>query len=252
MTDARHVLGTSAAAATGAGTVTGAALLCRAAARDLDRGLAAGGWQGVGLDALLGGVAALVVAAGAAWLGLTTVLTVVGLVTGVGHSVADRVTPAAVRRTVAVVCGAALCGTNAWTAVAAEAPGVEAPGAAGPAQATWCPAAEAHLLAGLPLPDRAVGHRAAGLGAPARVTQAAASEHVVRPGESLWSVTAGALRPGARTAEVAAGWRRLYALNRDRVGDDADLLLPGTTLRLPSAWTAYRARSHPSHREDPS
>ena len=62
-----------------------------------------------------------------------------------------------------------------------------------------------HLLDGLPVPDRAYG---------------GVRLHVVRPGESLWSV-------------AAEGWPRLHRLNRDRMGPDPDLVHPGTRLRIP-------------------
>lgn len=239
MGSARRVLGTLLATATGTGALVAAAVLCRGAVRDLSRGLVAHGWAGLPFDTVLGGLAALVLAAGAAWLGLGVVLTAVDLVAGLCHAAATRVTPAVVRRVVALGCGAALGSSAALAAHAAE-----APGAAGPVRAGVGTTPVAHVLSGLALPDRAVGTAA-------RTAPSVARVHTVRPGESLWSVTATALGPRATAADVAAGWRRLHAVNRDRVGDDPDLLLPGTTLRLPPAWTA--AAAHPdTHREDPS
>lgn len=238
MTAARRVLGTLVATAAGVGAVVAAVVLCRGAARDLTRSLAPHGWAGVPFDTVLGGLAALVVAAGAAWLGLGILLTAVDLLGGLGHTAAARITPAAVRRLVALGCGAALGGAG-MTAHAAD-----APGAGSPVHAGLGPAFVGHVLSGLPLPDRAVGS------APP-AGPAAAPAHTVRPGESLWSVTAEALGPRATPAEVAAGWRRLHAANRDRVGDDPHLLLPGTTLRLPPTWTAGSVPPDP-HREDPS
>jgi hypothetical protein len=56
--------------------------------------------------------------------------------------------------------------------------------------------------------------------------------HRVRPGESLWSIAERHM-PGARPAEIDAGWRRIHRDNRAVIGSDPDLIIPGTTLRLP-------------------
>jgi nucleoid-associated protein YgaU len=56
----------------------------------------------------------------------------------------------------------------------------------------------------------------------------------VAAGDSLWSITARQLG----TADVAAidsGWRELYALNRDVIGDDPGLILPRQVLDLPAS-----------------
>jgi hypothetical protein len=84
----------------------------------------------------------------------------------------------------------------------------------GPAQpaATTLPAAPTHPAASAPAPA-----------APARV------EH----GDSLWTVAAGRLGPGASNAAIAAEAHRWYAANRDTIGPDPDRLLTGTTLRAP-------------------
>lgn len=50
------------------------------------------------------------------------------------------------------------------------------------------------------------------------------STHTVKRGESLSSIAARYDFPG--------GWQALYRLNRDRVGDDPDLIRPGMKLRL--------------------
>lgn len=232
----RRVLGTLLATTAGAGALVAAVVLCRGAVRDLTRGLVAHGWAGLPFDTVLSGLAALVLAGGAAWLGLGIVLAAVDLVGGLGHAAASRITPAVVRRVVAVGCGAALGGST----LAAHAG--EVPGAAGPVPAGLGAPSVGHVLSGLALPDRAVGT------AP-RAAPPVARVHTVRPGDSLWSVTAEALGPHATAADVAAGWRRLHAANRDRVGGDPDLLLPGTTLRLPPAWTTGAAHRD-THRED--
>ncbi|UFU02173.1 LysM peptidoglycan-binding domain-containing protein [Ruania suaedae] len=58
--------------------------------------------------------------------------------------------------------------------------------------------------------------------------------HQVAPGESLWSIAADALGPGATTADIAEAWPRWYAANRDVLGPDPDLIHPGDHLVAPS------------------
>jgi resuscitation-promoting factor RpfA len=55
----------------------------------------------------------------------------------------------------------------------------------------------------------------------------------VAGGESLWTIAAEHLPPGAPSARVDRAWRALYDANRPRLGDDPDLIRPGTVLRLP-------------------
>ncbi|WP_052209800.1 LysM peptidoglycan-binding domain-containing protein [Kocuria sp. ZOR0020] len=56
----------------------------------------------------------------------------------------------------------------------------------------------------------------------------------VRSGESLWSLTAQLLGPGATDAEVSATWPQLWQANAHHV-TDPDLLQPGTVLVLPDS-----------------
>lgn len=63
------------------------------------------------------------------------------------------------------------------------------------------------------------------------------STHVVRPGDCLWDVAGSVLGPSATHAEISRAWRRLYEANRDRIGPEPDLLVPGTTLTLPDRLT---------------
>ncbi|WP_236121218.1 LysM peptidoglycan-binding domain-containing protein [Cellulomonas palmilytica] len=56
---------------------------------------------------------------------------------------------------------------------------------------------------------------------------------VVEAGDSLWSIAAAHLPHGASDAQVAAAWPRWYEANRDVVGDDPDVLLPGQVLTAP-------------------
>lgn len=69
---------------------------------------------------------------------------------------------------------------------------------------------------GLMLPDR-----------PVSVT-AAQPIVVVQPGDSLWAIAS-----GTGTADVPAAVRAWYRANRDVIGPDPDLILPGQKLRDP-------------------
>ncbi|MFE4542161.1 LysM peptidoglycan-binding domain-containing protein [Arthrobacter sp. NPDC056727] len=55
----------------------------------------------------------------------------------------------------------------------------------------------------------------------------------VRPGESLWTIAARELGPGASDVEIAARWPLWYQANRDVIGEDPNALLPGQLLSPP-------------------
>jgi len=69
------------------------------------------------------------------------------------------------------------------------------------------------------------GPRAPERAHPSRATRSL--DHVVRPGESLWRISA---RPGVYGAGVR--WRDLYAANRARI-KNPDLIYPGQELSIP-------------------
>nr|WP_297425637.1 LysM peptidoglycan-binding domain-containing protein [uncultured Actinotalea sp.] len=56
----------------------------------------------------------------------------------------------------------------------------------------------------------------------------------VRPGDTLWDLAAAHLGGSATAASVQAAWPRWYAANRDVIGGDPDVLLPGQVLTVPS------------------
>jgi hypothetical protein len=57
--------------------------------------------------------------------------------------------------------------------------------------------------------------------------------HIVRAGESLWSIASDFLGSDVSTARTAREVNRLWQLNRERIGTgDPDLLMVGTRLRL--------------------
>ena len=75
--------------------------------------------------------------------------------------------------------------------------------------------------------------RTASLAPPPRGVEQVGPVVVVEPGDCLWRIAAEHLPPGAGAARVAAEWPRWWAANRDVVGPDPDLILPGQHLRAP-------------------
>jgi len=119
--------------------------------------------------------------------------------------------PRALRRALVTLCGVALSG--AALVAPAQAHGDHS-------------AAREGALDGLALPDRTSGPEQ---------PRAAAAPHVVvvRPGDTLWAISADRLPPGTAPAAVDRAWRSLYTANRAGIGPDPDLIRPGTELRLP-------------------
>jgi hypothetical protein len=134
-----------------------------------------------------------------------------------------RVSPTggAVRRAVLLACGVAVSVGVAGPVAAAD----------GQAGATT----SAVRIDGLPLPDRATATSPPAPRVAAGPTPGSPAVVEVRPGDSLWRIAVRQLPDGADVADVDALWRRLHAHNRDVIGADPDLLLPGQRLALPPA-----------------
>lgn len=212
------LVATAAATLAGVRACTGPLRALRAEAGAL------GSWSSVRLDLVLSALAAGALATCVLWLAAVTLAAVVEAVTGLSFAAARAVSPAVVRRAVALCCGVAVGGAGTLGAAAGEPQQDEAAGYAvstRPVRVTG-PAEVAGLLAGLALPDRVPG------------TGRTALSYRVRAGDSLWLIAQRRLAD-PRPAEVVAAWRRLYRANRDAVGPDPDLLLPGTVLQLPTS-----------------
>lgn len=69
--------------------------------------------------------------------------------------------------------------------------------------------------------------------APAR--PAAAAEVVVLRGDTLWSIAARQLPADASPDQIDAAWRAWYQANKQVIGQDPDLILPGQRLQAPAA-----------------
>ena len=159
---------------------------------------------------LLTGAAAVVLQVALGWLLVVTLL--LALEPRAGRELTGLAgCPRAVRRALVTLCGVALSG--AALVAPAQAHGDHS-------------AAQESSLDGLALPDRTSG--------PERPRPAAAPHTVVvRPGDTLWAISADRLPPGAAPTAVDRAWRSLYTANRALIGPDPDLIRAGTELRLP-------------------
>lgn len=70
---------------------------------------------------------------------------------------------------------------------------------------------------------------------------AAPDSVVVRAGDTLWDIAAAQLGHEADPATIAATWPLWYDANRETIGADPDLILPGTRLLPPSQSSAGSA-----------
>lgn len=157
------------------------------------------------------------------WLAIGLVTTLLGALPGrsgsMARAIATTVMPRAVRTVLVAV---------TTTSVSLSA----ATGTATASGRTGTPTRPAQLVATSPAwPSRP------STPADARITgSAAAREHtVVQPGDSLWLIASRHLHPGASETEIAATWPRWFAANREVVGNDPNLLHPGTQLVNPEA-----------------
>jgi nucleoid-associated protein YgaU len=190
-------------------------------------------------DDVVGLAAATVCWAVLGWVVLALVVTALGSVPGgVGRlatGAALRLTPPTIRRAARFALGlAVVAGPVAVASTASAAPLITQ------AVATMDPSANVSDV--LLLPD--VGRPGSSESASASANSHAAGTGsrreevtavVVKPGDCLWTISATSLGPGASNADIAAEWPHWYAANRHVIGADPDLLLPGTTLRAPTA-----------------
>ena len=88
------------------------------------------------------------------------------------------------------------------------------------------PAPAATAADGAADPARAGGTAGAGPRTPP-------AQHTVRPGESLWSISASHLGLGNSAPELVTAWPQLYQHNQETVGPDPSLIQPGMVLDLP-------------------
>lgn len=182
-----------------------------------------------------GSALAVVLCAGWWWV-VTTVVVLEALVgTTRDRSSRARGVPAPVRRWVLAACGVAVLSGGLSPAHATP----------GSVHRDDRPRDGVVTLDGLPLPERPSGSLVAPAARrPDRVPrEVEPAEVVVRPGDSLWTIAATALGPGADSATVTAYWQRIHLLNRRVVGTDPDVIRPGQHLALPGRPTPPRGES---------
>lgn len=233
-------------AATSAGALALVLLLCAPPLLELHARLTGGErWSALPFGLLLTGLAASALACFGLWLTAVVIASSVEVLTGASSALLRAVTPGVVRRAVLVGCGLTVGGVTALSPAAADPPAgtQEHAGTAVPSTAS--------ALAGLPLPDRAVG--AAVREAVHAAEEAAPPHRLVHRGDSLWSIAEELLPPGSGAADIDATWRRIYRVNRAAIGREPDLLTPGTTLRLPGSIRRQGADLPTrAHRPDPT
>ena len=194
------------------------------------------------------------------WLVLTSLVAVVAAAPGMVGAVFERLerslTPHFLCRVLSLTLGASI-GTVALPAPAAVAVGTGTADADGWQHALPAPSpgysVSAQAVSSVPkgdddgsppaaprpgwLPDPptpAISPHHARLLAPApRPTSTTNDTLTVRRGDTLWSIAAAHLGPGATDAEIAAEWPRWYRANRAVIGDDPDVIEAGQQLQAP-------------------
>jgi nucleoid-associated protein YgaU len=175
----------------------------------------------VGPDAAVGTAAGALLWLTALWLMLGLLVTLAATFAARPHGLLDtvsrRITPALVRRLVTAATGASLA-LNPVVATAAPT-GSSAPIVATSAVAgSVSPALPEETTPGPPLDP-----------------EPAAGTVLVKPGDSLWRITAQRLGPSASDQQIAIGWPYWYRTNRRVIGRDPNLLQPGERLTVPTA-----------------
>lgn len=176
--------------------------------------LPSAGLRGASFDRVLVSLCAAVLVGCATWWWLVTTVVVVQAWRDAPAWSLPGV-PQQARRWVLAACGVALVGAGVTPAAATP----------GHVREDDHPRVRA-AVAGLPLPERPLG----ALPLSRRDTETVV---VVEPGDSLWSLAAAALGPGASDVEVTAEWHLIHRLNLHTVGADPDLIHPGQRLVLP-------------------
>jgi hypothetical protein len=204
--------------------------------------------DGILLVAALGGVVL------SAWLGLSLTLSALSALPGaVGQAcrrLAGRIAPAVVRKIVAFVLGttltAALVPGSAVAGTGHDAPRPAVVAGARPAVGAVRDAAPDASFALISEPVHDTDQREAApppswspeRPAPPELRGSPSNSIVgvvVHRGDTLWSIAARHLDPAATAADIDAECHRWFAANRDVIGQDPDLILPGQLLSPPPA-----------------
>lgn len=174
---------------------------------------------GSDFDSSLVAVATLLLVALSAWTLACIGLSFAADRAGAARMLLHLITPRFVRRALFLGAAGALA-IGPVSAVTGTDPGVQAPARS----------LTSRSLDGLRLPDRPVG------ASPARSVKPEARPHLVRveQGDTLWSIAAEDLGPGAGAAEIATAVDRWYHANRKSIGSDPNLIFPHQKLTPPA------------------
>lgn len=236
------------------GTIALIAIIARALIWAGSPSIAALGEGTATFDEALGGVAAIGAWLLLAWivlvLGGTALATVPGAVGRASSRAVAAITPVAARRTARLALGVAVAAGP--VALSAGPAAAYSPGGMGGVPAAMQLTGDAGDLPLVERPTRpdqtplpAAPVNAASLTSdlaadpPEQETPEPAEPRpptsvVVQRGDSLWTIAARHLGPGASDAQIAAAWPRWYEANRDAIGDDPNLIVPGITLTPPA------------------
>lgn len=159
------------------------------------------------------------------------------------HAAVRSVTPATWRRLVSVAATGAMSVGLAFPAAAAVPAGAVDHTDAGWVAAPTQPATETAQTQPRNTADAEPAQPASASGISPQPqgadTSADSLEVIVAAGDTLWDITADqlGLDPGEHAA-IAASWPDLYERNRDTIGADPDVIVPGQQLTIPAGWSA--------------
>ncbi|MCR6491692.1 LysM peptidoglycan-binding domain-containing protein [Cellulomonas sp. P24] len=195
-------------------------------------------------------LASSVIGAGvAAWLSVSLMVATACLVARTagrswhrGEQAVQRWAPRVVRRTLV---SAVAAGVGLGLGGVAQAATLD-PAALDPATVDlgWTVTAASSVASGTPLASLPAGSVSdvsrAVVTTPAHEAPAASDgvpvgSHLVRPGDTLWSIAAEHLAPGADDATIARAWPAWFEANASTIGADPNLLHPGQRLQSPGA-----------------
>ncbi|MDV3220044.1 LysM peptidoglycan-binding domain-containing protein [Intrasporangium sp.] len=208
--------------------------------------LASHGWPSATTDGpaavedIVSGALAWVSTGLAGWLTLSCAVVLLGAVPGAVGVAAARtagwLTPHLLRRALSLSLGSLVGIVTVPTApaIADSAPHGTADGPDRPAQETGSPVPAPGWLPDAP--SRVMQSDQTGLlGGTLRPTGTANDTVTVQRGDTLWSIAADHLGPRATDAEIAGEWPRWFEANREVIGGNPDLILPGQQLRVPAS-----------------
>lgn len=182
----------------------------------------------VGSDAALAALAGALLWLAALWLAAGLAATLLGVLPGpaggLARAIAGRTVPAALRRAILAAAGASLVISPLTCTPAVAAGGIASQPTIASQPAPGWPADP-------PAPSWPLDPAE-----PARPAEPA-EPVIVRPGQSLWTITADQLGPRATNSQISLEWPYWYRANRAAIGADPNLLRPGTELIAPSGRT---------------